>query len=163
MNSSRALAWPLMAATAIGCRAPAAQPPVPSHTSVASGSGAQTASAVPHGDHNPHHGGIVMMKDDLHYELVVDPGGRAQLYFTDAVREDLPASIASSAAVTLHRPEGSDETIALRIDDAGESWIGSGRAVADRQRTTARVSFTIKGEAYSIELPLVPSPQSPVP
>src|SRR6266508_528984 len=156
MNSRRAPAWTLVAAAAIGCRAPAAQPPAPP-ASVASASGSPGADAVPHGDHNPHHGGIVMMKDDLHYELVVDPGGRAQLYFTDAVREDLPASIASSVTVTLHRPDGRDDAIAMRIDEAGESWVGAGPAVSDRARTTARVSFTIKGEAYSIDLPLAPS------
>ena len=33
---------------------------------------------MPHGDHNPHHGGVVMMKgDDLHYEVVLDPSGRS--------------------------------------------------------------------------------------
>jgi len=65
-------------------------------------------SAVPHGDHNPHHGGIVMMKgDDLHYEVVLDPSGREyRVYFTDAVREELPASVAADVVLTLTTEAG---------------------------------------------------------
>jgi hypothetical protein len=110
---------------------------------------------MPHGDHNPHHGGIVMMKGDLHYEVVVDPTGRShQLYFTDAVREDLPASVASAATLTIHRPGAPDEAIPLRIDEAGESWTGSGQPVERKPGTSVRVAFTMQGEPYWIDLPL---------
>jgi len=109
---------------------------------------------LPHGDHNPHHGGVVMMKGDLHYELVFDPTGRAhQLYFSDAIREDLPAAFASAASLTLKRPGEPEETVPLEVDDTGESWIGSGRPVADPARTTVRVSFTIENEPYWIDVP----------
>ncbi len=97
-----------------------------------------------------------MMKGDMHYELVVDQAGRVQLFFTDAVREDLPASIASAASVTLQGKDRADEPIRLQIDPNGESWIGAGRPVADRANTTAKVSFTIRNEPYSIDLPLAP-------
>ena len=118
-----------------------------------------TAGSVPHGDHNPHHGGIVMMKgDDLHYEVVLDPAGRAHhVYFTDALREDLPASVASDVSLTIHRPKAADERIALQIDEAGESWIGSGHAVADPAATTVRVAFSIRQEPYWIDLPFTPA------
>ena len=97
-----------------------------------------------------------MMKGDLHYEVVLDPSGRAyQVYFTDAVSEDLPASIASSVSVTIKRPKESDETISLAIDDAGERWIGRGREVTDPVKTTATVTFTIAQERYSIDIPFV--------
>jgi hypothetical protein len=120
------------------------------------------ATGVPHGDHNPHHGGVVLMKGDLHYEIVLDPSGRSQLFFTDAVREDLPASIASAVTLTLKRPGESDETIALAIDDAGESWIGSGRRVSDPANTTATIAFTIAREPYAIEIPFSPpTPKRP--
>jgi hypothetical protein len=113
------------------------------------------AASSPHGDHNPHHGGVVMMKgDDLHYEVVLDPGGRAhRVYFTDAVREDLPASIASEVAITIRRPHAADERIAMQIDEAGESWIGSGRPVDAPATASARVAFTIHAEPYWIDLP----------
>jgi hypothetical protein len=120
--------------------------------------------SIPHGDHNPHHGGVVMMKGDLHYEVVLDHTGRShQVYFTDAVREDLPASIASSVTLVIHRAGERDETVPLQIDEAGESWIGKGRDVQNPSATTATVSFTIAHEPYSIDIPfaLPPAPAPP--
>ena len=110
--------------------------------------------SVPHGDHNPHHGGVVLMNGDLHYEVVLDPAGRShRLFFSDAVREDLPASIASSVALTIHRAGAADELIPLQIDGAGESWAGSGQTISDPAKATVRVAFTIKGESYWIDVP----------
>jgi hypothetical protein len=139
-----------MAVAPSACRGPAPDPPA---------AGAAVADpaarpAMPHGDHNPHHGGVVMMKGDLHYEVVLDPAGRShQLFFTDAAREDLPASFASSAALTIHRADGTEEAIPLQIDAAGESWTGAGRPVETPEKASVRVAFTIKGEPYWIDLP----------
>jgi hypothetical protein len=110
---------------------------------------------VPHGDHTPHHGGVVMMKgDDLHYEAVLDPSGREhRVYFTDAVREELPAAAASDVVLTIKRPSESDEIVAMRIDDTGESWVGRSRVVANPAATTARLAFSIRHEPYWIDLP----------
>jgi len=95
-----------------------------------------------------------MKGSDLHYEVVLDRSGRSYaVYFTDAVREDLPASLASDVTLTIHRPHAADEQIAMRIDDAGESWIGAGRPVATAPDTTVRVAFTIHGEPYWIDVP----------
>jgi hypothetical protein len=113
-----------------------------------------TEPAAAHGDHSPHHGGVVMMKGDLHYEVVFDPVGHYRLYFTDASRAELPAAEAANASITLMRPGEPPEGIELRIDDAGESWVGQGRPVKDPARTTARVAYTIRGEEpYWIDLP----------
>jgi len=100
-----------------------------------------------------------MMKgDDLHYEVVLDPAGRShRVYFTDAVREDLPASIASEVAITIRRPHAADERIVMRIDEAGESWIGGGHPVVAAAPTTVRVAFTIRNEPYWIDLPYTTS------
>ena len=120
---------------------------------------AEAPTVVPHGDHSPHHGGVVMMKGDLHYEVVLDPSGRYRLYFTDATRGDLPAATAANASITVTRPDGAPEGVELRIDDTGESWIGEGRPVADPARTTSRVSFTVRGEEpYWIDLPFDAQP-----
>jgi hypothetical protein len=153
-RSSAAIACLATALSACGGRggeAPKAAPAAAAQPAATAADG----SAVPHGDHNPHHGGIVMMKgDDLHYEVVLDPAGRAHhVYFTDALREDLPASVASDVSLTIHRPKAADERIALQIDEAGESWIGSGHAVADPAATTVRVAFSIRQEPYWIDLP----------
>ena len=145
-----------LAIASVSCsHGPAASPPVVQGASAAS---AASAAAVPHGDHNPHHGGIVMMKgEDLHYEVVLDPTGRQyRVFFTDAVREDLPASVASDVVVTIHRPDAPDERILMQIDEAGESWVGSGRAVSAPAATTARVAFAIRHEPYWIDLPFAP-------
>ena len=155
MRSPEGFALGLTVVAAIACascnRTPPAQPAVVQATPAA----ASTAGSVPHGDHNPHHGGIVMMKgEDLHYEVVLDPAGRGHhLYFTDALREDLPASVASDVVLTIHRPKTVDERIPLQIDETGESWIGSGHAVADPAATTVRVAFSIRQEPYWIDLP----------
>jgi hypothetical protein len=140
-------------------RAPRAEPAVVQAAPGAAVTATATGGSIPHGDHNPHHGGIVMMKGgDLHYEVVLDPAGRAHhVYFTDALREDLPASVASDVSLTIHRPKAADERIALQIDDAGESWIGSGHAVADPAATTVRVAFSIRQEPYWIDLPFTPA------
>jgi hypothetical protein len=136
-------------------------PPPPALNAVSPAAAASEGagrSAVPHGDHTPHHGGVVMMKgEDLHYEVVLDPAGRDhRVYFSDAVREDLPASVASDVAITIKRPSEPDETVAMRIDDTGESWIGSGRSVANPGAATARLAFSIRREPYWIDLPFRP-------
>jgi len=162
MNDSRAVRTLAAAAPAIaillsGCGSPEAKrstPAAPPATVTSSPAAAAGGSAVPHGDHNPHHGGVVLMNGELHYEVVLDPAGRShRLFFTDAVREDLPASLASSVALTIRRPGDADESIPMQIDGSGESWTGSGRAVADPEKATVRVAFTVKGEPYWIEVP----------
>lgn len=138
------------------CRqAPAAAPPAAAAPPLTSSAATPSAGAAPHGDHTPHHGGVVMMKgDDLHYEVVLDSSGREhRVYFTDAVREELPAAAASDVVLTIKRPSEPDEVVAMRIDEAGESWVGHGRAVANPAATTARLAFSIRHEPYWIDLP----------
>ena len=137
-------------------RTPPAEPAV---VQAAPNAATAAGGGVPHGDHNPHHGGIVMMKgDDLHYEAVLDPTGRAHhVYFTDAIREDLPASVATDVVLTIHRPAAPDERIAMQIDEAGESWVGSGRPVNAPAMTTVRLAFAIRHEPYWIDLPFTAS------
>ncbi len=149
----RPLAWAIVPAFGLmACsREPAAAPP-PATAAPAAETAASAAGTLPHGDHNPHHGGIVLMKGELHYEVVLDPTGRSHhVYFTDAVREELPASIASRVVLTIRRP--SEEEIAMQIDDTGERWIGRGQPVAAPGTATARVAFWIQQEPYWIDIP----------
>jgi hypothetical protein len=123
----------------------AAQPPAAAPAS-------DNGAAVPHGDHHPHFGGLVLMYGDLHFEVVLGRDGGERVYFSDATRNELPAATASDVAVTVTQKSGPPQTTALRIDESGESWIGRGRPVDD-PAATARVAFTTKGKPYFIDVP----------
>lgn len=139
-----------IAAAACGSPPPPQSPPVAAAPAAAPAGLEGTAT---HGDHNPHHGGVVLMKgNDLHYEVVLDATGRAHhVYFSDALREDLPASIASDVVLTIRRP--GEERVAMQIDDTGESWVGSSRPVDAPASATARVAFVVQHESYWIDIP----------
>ena len=113
---------------------------------------------TPHGDHSPHHGGIVLMKEELHYEVVLDRNGRHAVWFTDAVRQDLPASVASKVEMTVRRPDTPPEALTLHIDDNGESWIAVGQPIAG-EGVMVTVTFISRGEPFEIEIPFTsPAP-----
>ena len=85
---------------------------------------------TPHGDHSARHGGMVLMNGEVHYEVVLDRGGRHRLWFSDAVREDVPASQAARVTMVIARKGVADESLALAIDDSGESWVAAGQPIA---------------------------------
>ena len=107
---------------------------------------------TPHGDHAPHHGGVVLMQGELHYEVVLDPEGRHAVWFSDAVREELPASVASRVAMTVMRPGAAPEALTLAIDESGESWVASGQPVGGND-VMVTLTFTARGEPFEIEIP----------
>ncbi len=111
---------------------------------------------TPHGDHSPHHGGIVMMNGETHYEVVFDKTGRHRVWFSNAVREDLPASIASAVVMVITRPMGVAETLPLAIDDSGESWVAAG-APLDESGTMVTLRYSVRGEPFEIEIPFTGS------
>ena len=144
----------VLALVTVACGGRDPEPPPPVATAPIPAAPGAAASSMPHGDHNPHHGGMVMMKGDLHFEVLSNPSGQYRVYFTDATRADLPAAMAQAVTLTIHRPNEPDEPIAMRIDDAGESWQGTGRAVDKPDDSTVRVAFTLKGsDPYWIDLP----------
>lgn len=110
-----------------------------------------------HGDHEPHHGGTVYMYKEVHYEVVLTADGRHRVYFTDAMREDLPASVATSVSLVISRPSFTPETLAGTIDEHGESWLFDGAPVAAKD-TTVRVSFVLNQETYWIDVPFITAP-----
>jgi hypothetical protein len=137
----------------VACSTPVEQPAPPTTEKPA---GSQHAGiTTPHGDHSPHHNGMVMMNGDMHYEVVFDKAGRHRVWFSDAVREELPASIASNVVMTITRPMGAAETLALAIDDSGESWVAAG-APLDESGTTVKLTYSVRGEPFEIEIPFVP-------
>jgi hypothetical protein len=119
------------------------------------------AGTVPHGDHNPRFGGLVLMDGDLHFEVILGLNGQYGVYFSDAVRTELPAAVASEVSITVMRSGGKPETVRLEIDDSGEAWVGRGKPVDD-PAAMARVSFTTRGMPYFIDIPFQrPAPLAP--
>jgi len=111
----------------------------------------------PHGDHTPHHGGMVLMNGDVHYEVVLATDGHHEVWFSDAMRNELPASIASGVMMEVARPEAPPEIVQLAIDDAGEAWVAKARQV-DGDGVMVKLRYALQGEPHEIELPFVPAP-----
>jgi hypothetical protein len=107
---------------------------------------------TPHGDHSPHHGGMVMMNGDMHYEVVFDKAGKHRIWFSDAVREELPASIASNVVMVVTPKMGAVETFAMKIDDSGESWVADGQPLASGD--VVKITYSVRGEPVEVEIPV---------
>jgi hypothetical protein len=148
------LAVALVAASACGDRVAGEAPPAsaPAPMGAAPDAAHAASAGAPHGDHTPHHGGTVLMERDLHYEIVIEPTGRYAVYFTDAVRADMPASVVSDVAIEVDRQQGEVERIPLAIDAAGECWEGRGAPVKALD-ASIHVGFTFKGEHTGVDLP----------
>ena len=116
---------------------------------------------APHGDHSPHKGGMVLMNGDMHYEVVFSREGRHRVWFSDPVRAELPASVATGVTMVITRDKDAPEVLALAIDDTGESWIASGRPVVG-DGAYVKISYALQGEPHEVELPFViPAPATP--
>ena len=126
--------------------------PVPALNPQPAAAAPATGAPVPHGDHNPHYGGLVLMNGDEHFEVVFGRDGSARVYFSDAVRNELPAATASGVTITLTRPGQPPEAIPMHIDDSGESWVGRGHPVTD-PATTVRIAYTSHSKPYFIDVP----------
>jgi hypothetical protein len=126
--------------------------------------GAQTSTAPndpahrnvtgPHGDHSPRHGGVVLMNGDVHYEVVFSGEGRHQIWFSDAVRNELPASVATGVTLEVARPGVPVEVLTPAIDDAGEAWIANGRPV-EGEGVLVKIRYALQGEQHEIEVPFM--------
>ena len=136
----------------LACRA-GARPPAPT-AAAAPGDTQHQGITTPHGDHTPHHGGLVLMTGDLHYEVVFEANGRHRVWFTDAVRQDLPASIARDVSMSVARPNEPVEELALEIDDAGESWVAKGRAVQG-EGVIVKLTYSVSSTPHEVEIPFV--------
>jgi hypothetical protein len=145
-----ALVLGCLSALIAGCSAPAqpAAGPAPKPKD------AQHAGiTTPHGDHSAHHGGLVLMNGEVHYEVVLDRSGKHRIWFSDAVRDDRPASQAARVTMVIVRAGAPDEALSLTIDDSGESWVAAGQPLAPGD-VTVKVSYVLRGEPFEIEIPL---------
>jgi len=114
---------------------------------------AQEGMPIPHGNHNPHHGGAVLMYGmDLHFEVVLDPAGALRIYFSDAQRVDLPASSVSDVAVEIDRPGAKPESVAMAIDATGEYWQGKSAPIGAGD-STMNIAFVFLGNPIVVSMP----------
>lgn len=111
-----------------------------------------------HGDHAPRYGGYVYMHGDLHFEVVLAADGEHRLYFSDAMRSELPAAVVEEVRITIRRTtaDGGEELEPLspRIDEFGEAWIATGRPI-EGDDTVGIVYFRFEGAPYEIETPFI--------
>jgi hypothetical protein len=100
------------------------------------------------------HGGIVFTSGpfDLEFALLV-PKGYYALYFYSASGEELPASVVSDVSFSIQRTGQPAESLALRIDDGGKSWLANGSA-SDARISAARVSYRVRGKTEEAEVPV---------
>ena len=112
----------------------------------------QTAFAQGIGRLQPKHGGVLFASGQVDAEFVLKPKGNYQIYFTDSTGQELPASTVSDLALTIKPPSGAPENVKLQIDDAGESWIGTGSpnvtAIA-----SASISYKFQELSQQTEIP----------
>ena len=152
MRYATLLAGVLLAA---GCSSPPEQPAAQAvPTATASADPQHQGLTAPHGDHSPHKGGMVLMNGDMHYEVVFSRDGKHRVWFSDPVRAELPASVASGVTMVVTREGEPAEVLALAIDDTGESWLASGRPVVG-DGAYVKISYSMQGEPHEVELPFV--------
>ncbi len=138
-----------------GCSAPPAQPAAPAATPAAASADSQHQGlTAPHGDHSPHKGGMVLMNGDMHYEVVFSRDGKHRIWFSDPVRAELPASVATGVTMVITREKDAPEVLKLDIDDSGESWLANGRPV-EGDGAYVKITYALQGESHEVELPFV--------
>lgn len=114
-----------------------------------------------HGDHNPAHGGLVLMYGDLHFEVVAREAGGLELHLSDAMRAELPALTVSDVTIEVERKGEGFEPIAMTVSKAGDHWQGPSRALDALEDTKVHLAFVAFGEALVYALPLAALRQVP--
>ena len=117
-----------------------------SHAPAPAPTAAPTAAAKPHGDHNPHHGGVVMMTADAHVEAVLGTDGKHRIYWTDNARDALPASTYEKVSLSIVRPGEPPEEIAFAKDGKNEAWEGQGRPLAEPAKADLTIHYNKPGQ-----------------
>lgn len=114
-----------------------------------SATAAAPASAVPHADHAPRHGGIVTMEGDLHVEIVVAPDGAVDLYLSDSIRQPIPPA-ESTGTITIDRGSAGKDVLQL-VADAGRGSLAA-RAEPPAQTVEYTWNVTARGQKTSMTL-----------
>jgi len=107
---------------------------------------------MPHGNHDPKYGGVVLMNGELHFEMVAKAEGTYTVYFSDFARRELPASAVSGLTLAIKRPGFRAEPVEMQISSNGESWEGRSGSVDDKD-TDIRISYTYQGKLCTSDMP----------
>lgn len=97
---------------------------------------------------------MVLMNGDMHYEVVFSRDGKHRIWFSDPVRAELPASVATGVTMVITREKEAPEILKLDIDDSGESWLANGRPVVG-DGAYVKITYALQGEPHEVELPFV--------
>ncbi len=111
-----------------------------------------------HGNHDAKHGGFVMMFLEMHFELVVREEGGVQLYYSDPMRVDLPASVVADVTVEIEREGSATEPVPMMISMAGDFWEGESQSLKS-ENDIVRVGFLFQGEPFVLDIPAMVLPQ----
>ena len=115
-----------------------------------------------HGNHDPKHGGKVLMYQDIHFEVVALEEGAVRLYLSGPMRADLPAVTVSDVTVEIEREDGF-ESVAMGVSDGGDFWEGSGRPLTG-PGAVLHLAFLYQGEprVYRLEVEWLQTPEPPM-
>lgn len=111
-----------------------------------------------HGNHDAKHDGFVMMYLEMHFELVVPEQGGIQLYYSDALRNDLPAAVVADVSVEIERSGNNIEPVAMMISASGDHWMGESTPVTSID-DIVRVAFLFQGEPFVLDIPAMVLPR----
>jgi len=108
--------------------------------------------ASAHEDHSSRHGGFVMMFLELHLELVLPKEGGVEIFYSDEMRRDIPASVIPDVTVAVQRSNGYEEKIEMSLSDQGDRWTGPSSPIID-PTTIVRVEFFWQGDLITLDVP----------
>jgi hypothetical protein len=111
-----------------------------------------------HGNHDALHDGFVLMYQDIHFEVVAGTEGLIRVFYTDAVRAELPAATVSDMAVEIEFPDGRTVPVNMAISDGGDYWEGMGTPITD-PKTIIRLGFVFGTEPLLLDVPFSAMPE----
>ncbi len=142
----------LAAGALVACSSCGREDEAPRTSISAADPGGAPIGNMPHGNHDPKYGGVVLMNGEMHFEMVANPEGTYTLYFSDYARRELPASAVSDVRLAIKRPGFRAEPVDMHISRTGESWEGRSGSVDDKD-TDIRIFYTYQGKPCTSDMP----------
>lgn len=109
-----------------------------------------------HTDHNPKHGGMLVMQGDYHFELAAHHGGRMEVYVYDAWTK--PLSVAKGTAkVTLEMPAAAGAAappVTVDLEPLADGTAFHGNSPDADRALAATVEVTLPDTSLSMTFPL---------